>query len=109
MLFCFKRRTKQEKISVCILSYAFILCLYLGLLVNHGYFVDVYIMSIHVSNGITSIMCLYKRYYVASFHGGEARDLKLEIPGNPPTVRICISLIFSLIMVVFAWGLKQSE
>ena len=27
-------------------------------------------------------------------HGGEARDLKLEIPGTPPTVRICISLIF---------------
>ena len=36
-------------------------------------------------------------------HGGEARDLKLEIPGTPPTVRICISLIFSLIMVGFAW------
>ena len=37
-------------------------------------------------------------------HGGEARDLKLEIPGTPPTVRICISLIFSLIMVGFALG-----
>ena len=24
-------------------------------------------------------------------------------------VRICISLIFSLIMVGFAWGLKQTE
>ena len=32
-------------------------------------------------------------------HGGEARDLKLEIPRISPTVRICISLIFSLIMV----------
>ena len=42
--------------------------------------------------------CYYKN------HGGEARDLKLEIPGTPPTVRICISLIFSLIMVGFAWG-----
>ena len=29
-------------------------------------------------------------------HGGEARDLKLEIPGTLPTVRICISLIFNL-------------
>ena len=37
-------------------------------------------------------------------HGGEARDLKLEIPGTPPTVRICISLIFSFIMLGFAWG-----
>ena len=39
-----------------------------------------------------------------NYHGGEARDLKLEIPGTPPAVRICISLIFSLIMVGFAWG-----
>ena len=38
----------------------------------------------------------------------EARDLKLEIPGTPPTVRICISLIFSLIMVGFAWGFLQT-
>ena len=37
------------------------------------------------------------------YHGGEARDLNLEIPGTLPTVRICISLIFSLIMVGFAW------
>ena len=36
-------------------------------------------------------------------HGGEARDLLLKIPGTLPTVRICISLIFSLIMVGFAW------
>ena len=41
-------------------------------------------------------------------HGGEARDLKLEIPGTPRTVRICISLIFSLKMVGFAWGLLQT-
>ena len=33
----------------------------------------------------------------------EARDVKLKIPGTPTTVRICISLIFSLIMVGFAW------
>ena len=41
-------------------------------------------------------------------HGGEARDLKWEIPGTPHTVRICISLIFSLIMVGFALGLLQT-
>ena len=41
-------------------------------------------------------------------HGGEARDLKLEFPGTPPTVRICISLIFSLIMIGFAWVFLQT-
>ena len=41
-------------------------------------------------------------------HGGEACDLKLEIPGTPPTVRICISLIFSLIMVGCAWVFLQT-
>ena len=48
-----------------------------------------------------------------SYHGGEARDLKLEIPGTPPTVRICISLIFFIyngricIMLLFADNLKK--
>ena len=43
------------------------------------------------------------------YHGREARDLKLEIPGTPPTVlRICISLIFSLIMVGCAVGFLQT-
>ena len=41
-------------------------------------------------------------------HGGEARDLKLEVPGTHPTVRICISLIFSLIKVGFAWVFLQT-
>ena len=41
-------------------------------------------------------------YVAYQLHGGEARDLKLDIPGTLPWVRICISLIFSLIMVGFA-------
>ena len=28
-------------------------------------------------------------------HGGEARDLKLEIPGTPPTVRICFDFFIN--------------
>ena len=48
--------------------------------------------------------CLPKtEILIQLIHGGEARDLKLEIPGTPPTVRIYIYLIFSLIMVGFAW------
>ena len=45
-------------------------------------------------------------------HGGEACDLKWEIPGTPPTVRICISLIFfinnvRICMGFFADNLKK--
>ena len=43
----------------------------------------------------------------AQQHSGEARDLKLEIPGTPPTVRICISFDFfinnSRIRMGFFW------
>ena len=51
---------------------------------------------------------LYSVRVIYHYHGGEASDLELEIPGIPPTVRLYISLIFSIILVGFAWGLLQT-
>ena len=44
----------------------------------------------------------------AKMDGTRRRSTSFKIGNSriPPTVRICISLIFSLIMVGFAWGLK---
>ena len=63
-----------------------------------------------------SILCKHNLCYeviaaVLTYTGSRRRSTSFKIGNSriPPTVRICISLIFSLIMVGFAWGLKQTE
>ena len=64
---------------------------------------------LYIVSQCMQVFPLRKRHFMIYLkHGGEARDLKLQIPGIPPTVRICIALIFSLIMVGFAWNWLQT-
>ena len=55
---------------------------------------------------LSSIIIKYAPYF---FSRRRSTSFKIGNSRIPPTVRICISLIFSLIMVGFAWGFEADR